>query len=144
MTSAFATAMHDHVAIRVADFDATVRWYADKLGFAIDRQWTAPSYAGNNLRPAYLRLNDVVLEIVGGGKPRPSRDAPTSVPELFAVDGYNHLCIRVDDVDAAKDELEAKGIEVYAGPNTSTILNRRFLHFRDLNGLSIEFVQYLP
>lgn len=144
MTSAFATATHDHVAIRVADFDATVRWYGDKLGFVVDRRWAAPPYAGTELTPAYLHLNNLVLEVVGGGNPRPSRIAPASVAELLAVEGYSHLCIRVDDIDAAQAELKAKGVYVYAGPNTNLALSRRFLHFLDLNGLSIELVQYLP
>src|SRR6478736_6472354 len=30
---------HDHIALRVADYAATVRWYTQKLGFQVDLEW---------------------------------------------------------------------------------------------------------
>ena len=140
--SAFASARSDHVAIRVRDFDAALAWYGRVLGFREERRWDAPPHVGGGLRLAYLRLNDLVLEIVGdGATPDAGRAPPTSIPDLFSVRGYNHLCLRVADLARAKAELEANGVVVYAGPNRNDALDRSFLHFHDVEGAPWELVQ---
>ena len=30
---------HDHVALRVVDYDGTVAWYREKLDFELDQEW---------------------------------------------------------------------------------------------------------
>lgn len=141
--SAFANARHDHVAIRVRNFEAAVSWYKSVLGFEEEVRWEAPPHVGGGLKLNYLRLNDIVLEVVGDGDaPQPGRAQPNSIPELFGVHGYNHLCLRVADIEAAKAELEAKGVPVYAGPNVNRTLDRAFIHFRDFEGIAWELVQY--
>src|SRR6478735_3153525 len=33
------TFSHDHIAIRVVDYDGTLRWYTEKLDFHVDAEW---------------------------------------------------------------------------------------------------------
>ena len=30
---------HDHIAMRVVDYDGTVAWYREKLDFELDQEW---------------------------------------------------------------------------------------------------------
>jgi catechol-2,3-dioxygenase len=34
-----STLRHDHIALRVSDYAATVEWYTTKLGFRVDEEW---------------------------------------------------------------------------------------------------------
>lgn len=133
----------DHVAIRVPNFEETVRWYKEKLGFKEVVQWKAPPYVDPNLQFAYLELNGAVIEIAGGGNPTRAVPPPATIKETFRLQGYIHVCLRVDDIDAVVAELKQRGVEVFAGPNVNPTLNRKFFHFQDNNGFDVELVQYL-
>ena len=54
--------------------------------------------------------------------------------------GYAHICFEVSDAEAAMAELQARGIEIYAGPFTNETLNQTFFHIKDPEGTWIEFV----
>lgn len=138
-----ATMRNDHVALRVPNFADTITWYSEKLGFREDVRWKAPPYIDPDLQFAYLRLNDAVLEIAGGGSPKRVTSRYGDIQDTFADQGYLHLCLRVDDLDAAVAELRRRGVEIFAGPNENPSLNRRFIHCKDNNGFDVEIVQYL-
>src|SRR5215211_3252053 len=83
-----------HVAIRVKDIDRTLDFYVGKLGFSemmrLDRD--------GRLWLLYLRITDTqYLEVFpeAQGDRAPPREA----------NGLNHLCLEVDDIDRAVDEL---------------------------------------
>lgn len=133
----------DHVAIRVPNFEETVQWYKEKLGFQELVRWQAPPYIDPDLQFAYLNLNGAIIEIAGGGNPTRSVPLLTNIKDTFRAQGYIHVCLRMDDLDAAVVELKRRGIEVFAGPNVNPSLNRKFVHFKDNNGFDVELVQYL-
>jgi catechol 2,3-dioxygenase-like lactoylglutathione lyase family enzyme len=133
----------DHVAIRVPNFEETVQWYKDKLGFEELVRWQAPPYVDPDLQFAYLKLNEAIIEIAGGGNPVRHTDPPAAIGDTFSSQGYIHVCLRVNDINAAVKELKQRGVEIFAGPNTNPTLNRSFIHFKDNNGFDVELVQYL-
>jgi catechol 2,3-dioxygenase-like lactoylglutathione lyase family enzyme len=133
----------DHVAIRVPDLDASVRWYEEKLGFRELLRWEARSYVELRVETPYLKRGDVVLEVIGGAAPDRLTPAPTTIREEISFVGYSHLCLRVADLDAAIDLLRLQGVDVFAGPNVNPEIRRKTAHFLDNDGIPIELVQYL-
>jgi catechol 2,3-dioxygenase-like lactoylglutathione lyase family enzyme len=132
----------DHVAIRVANFNESLAWYRDKLGFAVVKQWKGPPTLAGGLDFAYLEANGVVLEIIGGGMPARHAAPPASLADLVHPIGWNHLCLRVEDMSVALATLKGLGVEAYAATH-NPVLNRLIVQIRDNSGIPIELVQYL-
>jgi lactoylglutathione lyase len=93
-----------HVAIRVADVDRCLAFYAGKLGllemFRLHRD-------DGRLWLLYLRITDTqYLEVF------PDAAAGSRAPEETA-NGLNHLCLTVGDIEAAVRRLEAAGIPLH-------------------------------
>ena len=88
-----------HVAIRVKDVDRTLAFYVEKLGFKemfrLERE--------GKLWIVYLRITDTqFLEVFPDaiGDRAPDREA----------NGLNHVCLEVNDIDAAVTELTQTGV----------------------------------
>jgi methylmalonyl-CoA epimerase len=123
---------HDHVALRVADHDATVRWYVDTLGFSIDAQWR-----NGELRVAFLSHGDVHLEILGGASPA-SPPEVTDIAGSLGRAGLHHFCLGVDDLDAALAELRRRGVPTLAEPVDVAPIGRRIAFVQDNSGNLIQ------
>lgn len=118
--------MH-HIAIIASDYQKAREFYVEKLGFPVLRENYQEDRGDWKLD---LRFGDGELElfILPGAPARPS------YPEAR---GLRHLAFRVDDVEAAVGELEARGIEcepVRLDPYSG----RRFTFFHDPDGLPLE------
>lgn len=133
----------DHVALRVPNFEESVQWYKDNLGFTELVRWQAPPYIDPALEFAYLELNGFQLELAGGGDSTRGVPSPSDMKEGYSYQDYRHICLRVNDMDATIEELNEKGIELFAGPFVNDTLNRKFGHIKDNNDFWIELVQYL-
>jgi lactoylglutathione lyase len=90
-----------HVAIRVSDIGCTLDFYVGKVGFAemfrLERD--------GRLWIVYLRITDSqYLEVFpeAKGDRAPPREA----------NGLNHVCLEVDDIDAAIAGLSAQGVRL--------------------------------
>lgn len=97
-----------HVAIRTGDWERSLKFWQEALGFAIGVQWgEAPR------RAAMLDTGDGnYLEIF-------ERDpVPGGVPSEAAI---LHFCFRTDDVDAATERARAAGAEITVEPKSITI-----------------------
>jgi methylmalonyl-CoA epimerase len=123
---------HDHVALRVADYDATVRWYADVLGFRVETQWE-----NGGLRVAFLRHGDARLEILGGASPDPQPEDGDLAASLRRA-GLHHFCLAVDDLDAAVAELRRRGVPTLAEPVDVAPIGRRIAFVKDNGGNLIQ------
>ncbi|HKN36987.1 MAG TPA: VOC family protein [Terriglobales bacterium] len=86
----------DAVFYYVSDFERAIRFYSDVLGFKL------------NSRDAVARfdLNGILFEIV------PARDK-----SKFSGQGNARLCLEVDDVQQALDELRSQGVPTSAAQN---------------------------
>ena len=86
-----------HVAIRAFDFDTTLKFYADGLGFTRRYGW-----GEGDSRAAMLDTGDGnYLEVFAGGKRAHGEDAPEGA--------ILHFAIRVPDTDAAFAKALAAG-----------------------------------
>src|SRR5690348_18248795 len=132
-----------HVGITVRDLDASVRFYHDLLGLEI---CTEPSpwfdepglgqgvgVPGAALRQVCLRLGDTMLELLEYRTP----PSDTERPLLSHCRGATHVAFQVDDIAAAKAELETRGIEFYSEVNVvddGGLAGWRWVYFADPGG----------
>jgi len=121
-----------HVAIRARDFDASVKFYTEGLGFKEKIAW------GEGDRRAVMLDggNGNYIEIFAGG---------TDVPKPEGT--YLHLALRTADCDAAIARARAAGAEVTVEPKDVVIQSRpaptpvRLAFCKGPDGELIEFFQ---
>ena len=102
-----------HVALRARDFDRSLRFYAEGLGFRVALNWgEGPS------RAALLDLGDGnYLELFAA--------RPGQIPEEGAPGAgwpFLHLAFRSDDVDGAIERARALGAKVTVEPKNPDAL----------------------
>lgn len=94
----------EHVAIAVKDLDAARDTFAT-LGIPCDHEETMPE---NGIRLAMLPIGESALELL---EPK-TEDSRTAAWIRERGEGLYHICLEVDDIAAALDELRAKGIKL--------------------------------
>jgi catechol 2,3-dioxygenase-like lactoylglutathione lyase family enzyme len=127
---------HDHIGITVRpeELEATIAWYADKLGFGVEKR-----FASHGTTFVYLVTGDVKIELVAGASSRP---APTTdVLTSMAVSRLHHFCIAVEDLDAAVAHLRALDVELIGGPMQVTEIGQRIAFVTDNLGTIIELAE---
>ena len=142
-------ALH-HVGITVEDLDASIRFYHDVLGLPFANEPT-PWFEGEELsrgvgvpgaalRQVSLLVGDTTLELLEYRSP-PSE---TTGPLKSNSRGASHVAFLVDDIESAKAELEAKGIEFYGPVNivdAGVLAGWRWVYFDDPDGYPLELVE---
>ena len=100
-----------HVAFRVADLEASVRWYAAAFGareaFRLLRDDGTPRLAFVEYAPGHL------LELFPAGQ--------AHAEELPGQIGYRHLAVVVDDLDAVLAHLAGLGVPPQRPPATLAV-----------------------
>jgi catechol 2,3-dioxygenase-like lactoylglutathione lyase family enzyme len=142
-------ALH-HVGITVKDLDASISFYHDVLGLAFVNEpspwFDAPELGpavgvpGAALRQVSLRLGDTTLELLEYSSPPSATERPLTSNSL----GASHVAFLVDDIHAAKAELEAKGIAFYSDVNVvdeGVLAGWRWVYFEDPDGYPLELVE---
>lgn len=132
----------DHVCLTAHDLDLVADWYKRVFGFEETHRFELPDYVGVAATLVYLRLGNLQLEIFGNPSAEQGRPEPMTFPETIAFTGFQHFCVRVDDMDATIANLEGAGIPIFLGPNTNPILNRTFIHIKDPEGNDVEIVKW--
>ena len=116
-----------HIAIIASDEQKALDFYVNKLGFSIEKETWRP-VQGDCLR--MLRLGDTVIELFI------HPNAPQRVTEPEAL-GLRHLAFRVTDITAARDWLNACGIETEP-IHEDTANGGHYVFFRDPDGQPLE------
>lgn len=119
-----------HVGIIVSDLGASTAFYRS-LGFetSLDLPWEDGSRA---IR--FMRNGDLEIELFWYAD---SIAPPAEGKRL----GFRHLAFRVDDVDAALDELKAAGIAPADAEAKDTGMGFKIAFLADPDGLEIELAE---
>lgn len=140
-TEPLATMQAEHIMLTTADYDETLTWYQEKLGFRIKHEWTVPEFPG--LQLAYLEKNGFIVEVVASPETS-TMPAKATLAERLAQPGIGHFAFLVADVDAAIADLETRDVHIILAPTSFSDSGRRVAFFEDNNGNLIEFLEELP
>lgn len=115
-----------YVALVTDRFDEVVQFYGEGLGLPIVKQWDR-----SNARGLRFGLSGMRLEILDNKRERTPLALGTPADRF-------HLVIEVDNVDAARGE-----INVDAPPAQTTSWGARLFQIRDPDGVPVTFLQWI-
>ena len=119
-----------HVAFRVRDLEASIRWYRDAFGakeaFRATRDDGSPQLVYVEFAPGQF------VELFPNGK-NPIQDPPDPI-------GYAHTCVLVDDLDAALAHLATLGVSPNVAPRVGRA-GQRLAFVSDPDGNRLELME---
>ncbi len=128
----------DHVAIIVRNIEQALAFYQDILGITPREIKEIPT---EQVRIAFLPMG-------GPGGSEIELIEPTNPDSSLARflekrgEGLHHICLEVDDIDAALVDMQAKGAPVLdKQPRLAAEGRAVFLHPRGTNGVLLELVE---
>jgi methylmalonyl-CoA epimerase len=128
----------DHVAIVVRDLEASLRFYRDTLGVAPSRVVDFPR---EGVKIAFLPLGGPQGSEIELLEPTDPTGGVARFLEKRG-EGLHHLCLEVEDIEAALAELTAAGAAVLdASPRPTAEGRGVFLHPKGTGGVLLELVQ---
>ena len=125
-----------HVALSVKNMEESAKWYEEKLGFEIIKE-----YNKHGMEIALLQLDDIRIELFCfDSSIKPLQNYMKDVMSGLRVIGIKHLCIEVDDLDGVIKKLTEKGVE-FVGEIDTAFFGGRYIFFKDCNDILIELYQ---
>ena len=128
----------NHVAIAVPDLEATAAQYRDVLGAKVNSPQDEPDHG---VTVVFIELPNTKIELLYPlGENSPIQGFLDKNPS----GGIHHICYEVDDILAARDQLQASGARVLGsgepkiGAHGKPVL---FLHPKDFTGTLVELEQ---
>ncbi len=115
----------DFITVATRDFDAAIAFYGGVLGLPLSKRWgqmPAAEFETGNLTIAVMQSDAFGLEFRANNHP---------------------LELRVDDFDAARDELKSRGVEFKGETIDSGVCLQAFFEDPDGNLLAIHH-RYAP
>ena len=117
----------EHIALPARDMTALRDWYVARLG--------ATCITPNGTEPPYF------IKLPGAATTFEVYAATGSVPQTGdnGAAGWRHLALRVESIEAARQELEARGV-VFTDPIKPAAGGGRVLFFQDCEGNLLHLV----
>ena len=128
----------NHVAIAVPDLAAASAVYRDTLGAAVSAPLDLPEHGVTTVFVDLPNTKIELLAVLGAASPI------AGFLERNPGGGIHHLCYEVEDLEAARAHLDARGARVLGdgrpriGAHGKPVL---FLHPKDLCGTLVELEQ---
>lgn len=118
----------EHIALPASNINALRDWYVAKLG--------ATCITPNGAEPPYF------IRLPGATTTFEMYEATGSVPQTGdnGIAGWRHLALRVDSIEAARQELDARGV-VFPDPIKPAAGGGRVLFFKDCEGNLLHLVE---
>ena len=133
----------DHIAIVVHNIEEALQVYEGALGLELAEVKEAPEQA---VRIAFLPVGESEIELV---EPL-TADTSTKLSTSSGVarflekrgEGLHHICLEVDDIEAALQDLAAQGIRLIdEQPRQGAHGRVAFLHPKSTHGVLIELIE---
>jgi glyoxylase I family protein len=142
--------MH-HVGVSTRNLKRLLEFYCEALDFEVlvEMEWKPGTELGSVIdriigindsaaKLAMVKKDGVVMEIFEYTAPEPK-----PVPSDWRVSdhGYTHICLEVDDIDAAYDRLKNSGATFHVPPPMEAHNGVKAVYCRDPEGHVIELVE---
>jgi lactoylglutathione lyase len=148
MTASGVTAV-SHIGLCVTDYDKSLRFYTEGLGFETAEGWDIPSALAAlaevpppiSVRSQMLVKGPVKLELLGWRSP-PAEGTPAQTRRQV---GFTHLSLLVDDITAMEARLLTLGATVIEGTRLHIPVpdgSMDVLFLADPDGIRIELSQH--
>lgn len=126
----------DHIGVAVNSIEETKKLYSDILGLLHAGSETV---AEQKVTTAFFPVGDTEIELLESTAP----DGPIAKYIEKKGEGMQHIAFRVDDIEAALEELKAKGVKLIdekprKGAGGAKIA---FLHPKSTFGVLVELSQ---
>jgi methylmalonyl-CoA epimerase len=125
----------DHIAIVVRSIEEALQVYEGALGLELAEVEEVPEQA---VRIAFLPIGESEIELV---EPLTTDSGVAKFLEKRG-EGMHHICLEVDDIEAALHGLTAKGIRLIdEQPRQGAHGRVAFLHPKSAHGALIELIE---
>ena len=123
----------EHIGIAVASIDKSIHLFRDLLGIPLERVYESDAI---KTKIAFFPLEGCTIELI---EPMDPESAAGKFIQKRG-EGIHHLCLGVENVEAALRDFEAKGIELLNKTPRKTEDGRTiaFLSPKSTNGVLIE------
>mgnify|MGYP006269514685 FL=1 len=118
-----------HTCLNVSDVEQSIEWYIENLDF--EESWGFETPDGETVNRYVADENGVELQFSDTEGQTPSEEG----------DLWDHLAVKVDDVDAAFEEIDDHG--VIKEPGDQPAAGARTAFIRDPDGHAIELIEPL-
>jgi len=127
----------NHVAIATNDLKSSAKFYSDVLGAKVSDVVPLESHKVNVV---IVSLNNTKIELIS---PIGDDSPITAFLQKNKFGGMHHICVEVDDIDAAINSLKAKNIRCLSDKPTIGFHGKPvvFLHPKDCHGVLVEVEQ---
>jgi methylmalonyl-CoA epimerase len=125
----------DHVAIAVKDLDDALAFYRDALGLEVTGRREVPA---EGVEIAFLPTDDTEIELLT------PLDPENSIGRFLEKrgEGIHHLCVGVEDIEAAVAQLKDEGARVLSEIKSHADGTRYvFIHPKSTHGVLMELYQ---
>jgi len=132
-------AVLDHLGIAVSDLPASLAFFQDTLGLHLEQ---SEEIASQRVRAHFISTGQSTLELLEATAP----DSPIAKYIEKRGPGLHHLCLRVDDINAALAHLKSRGIRLIdekprPGAEGAMVA---FIHPSAAHGVLVELKQPAP
>lgn len=126
----------DHIGIVVHDITQALGFYESALGLALDQVKEVPD---QKVKVAFLPAGESNIELV-----QPLTDDTGTARFLEKRgEGIHHICLEVDDIEAALAQLKAHGAPLIdETPRPGAHGRVAFIHPKGAHGVLIELVEH--
>jgi methylmalonyl-CoA/ethylmalonyl-CoA epimerase len=129
----------DHIGVVVEDLDASLKTYVDALGFTLLERMTIPE---QRVEAAFLDAHNGALELIAPTDRGEAEESGTARFLRKRGEGPHHVCLEVDDIDAALTELRKRGVRLIDETPRQGVHGRvAFIHPKASHGMMIELLE---
>jgi len=120
-----------HTMIRVFDLQKSIAFYENALGFTLSR---TSDHENGQFTLAFLDIpnSDSQLEL--------TYNWPQAEPYDLG-EGYGHIALYVEDMDATVEQIRSAGYELDRGPKSSPSGKSQMAFVKDPDGYAIELLE---
>ena len=121
-----------HVAITVNNLSESIRFYTEKLGFEVVKEFEREDMGA---RAVFIKLNNFHIELWQFREVKENKDSLTDIK----IRGIRHIAFEVDNLNETIKRLSSLGLE-FSEPQMGAS-GHNYVFSNDPNGVALEFYE---